>query len=90
MFFQDKCILDKALNRSAGWVGGKIIFPVGVQPFFDHPVRSALSPPHTSRAPGARKGYKGGGTGEEGKRVENKWVTRGVEVGSGREGVGGR
>ena len=29
------------------------IFLVGVQPFFDHTVRSALSPPHTSRAPGA-------------------------------------
>ena len=28
------------------------IFLVGVQPFFDHTLRSALSPPHTSRAPG--------------------------------------
>ena len=28
----------------------EVIFLVGVQPFFDHTVRSALSPPHTSRA----------------------------------------
>ena len=30
-----------------------ILFLVGVQPFFDYTVLSALSPPHTSRAPGA-------------------------------------
>ena len=30
-----------------------ILFLLGVHPFFDHTVRSALSPPHTSRAPGA-------------------------------------
>ena len=30
-----------------------LLFLVGVQPFFDHTVRSAHSPPHTSRARGA-------------------------------------
>ena len=54
--YKDKCFISPVLcEQSTNHYSfiKNIIISCGRAAFFDHTVRSALSPPHTSRAPGA-------------------------------------